>query len=79
MFHIYVLDCYLIILPKVTPSWVFVALFSNLEIMRDGPPRAISVECVAFLKLLHVFCIMANVYSTKYGWANLSNFQSLKN
>ena len=37
---------------------VYFALFSNLEIMQGGPPRAVSAGRVAFLKLFHVFCIM---------------------
>ena len=58
------------------PSGGFAALFSNLEIMRGGLPRAVSAVC-HFSRAFT--CVLYNVYSIEYGRANFSNFQSLKN
>ena len=42
-------------------GFMSVCCLSNLEIMRDGPPCAVTLEHVPFLELLHVFCINAQM------------------
>ena len=45
------------------PSWVFVASFSNLEIMWGGRPCAVSAEHVAVTRVLYngQMCIQLNM------------------